>query len=322
LELKDEFATLKEENYYDNNLSLNFYGNLKLDNFSIGILSKFKFDNFEGDSLKDLSTSFISLRPFVGFKINEFFRALAGLQYNAQGGNDFIGPFVSVGLQFDKKFNIYGEFAPQAIYYGSLNFLNKNPYFNTRSLRNNFETRTNSISAFVKYENPMNFEANGGFKFFSASNHPYFTTSNRLGTFDIKTADVNRIKLEFNVIYYTFYYGTFYSSLNFSSTKNKDSDKSIPYNPSIEASASYSYTFSGKLITEVKGIFNSSTYADSLNLKKIEPFINLQLKAEYKLTDNFFIALSALNLLNRNNAVWLNYKEMPLDILAGIKYNW
>ena len=68
--------------------------------------------------------------------------------------------------------------------------------------------------------------------------------------------------------------------------------------------------------------FASAVYSDVNNLNKIPGYMDLFLNMKYEIFPDFYLTLALENLINRNNQLYLGYKEKPFDIIGGIIYDW
>ena len=69
-------------------------------------------------------------------------------------------------------------------------------------------------------------------------------------------------------------------------------------------------------------LFLSGAYTDIKNTNSLKPYVDIGLKLIYKFNNNFHLTFELNNLINNNNYLWQGYKEIPLDAIGGIVYQW
>ena len=115
--------------------------------------------------------------------------------------------------------------------------------------------------------------------------------------------------------------GYFYGKIKYNSVKDS-THKSIPYVPNIEAMAVYGYTLiqgvTGKAGIKLRG----GQYTDPANLDWMRTNSSLFVEFGYAFSREFLFTFKIDNLLNKKNYIWKQYQETPLDIVAGVNFQW
>ncbi len=179
------------------------------------------------------------------------------------------------------------------------------------------------LNAVLKYEFDKYYQINGGAEYYTTENFPYFTNSSVPGRFDVMTADGHTIRAYLDLLFHPGPNGVFYGNAEVNKSLDKDGNN-IPYVPNLKLSMNYSYDFKFGLVVQPKMLFLSGAYTDIKNTDslKLKSYVDIGLKFIYKFNNNFHITFELNNLIDNNNSLWHGYKEIPLDAIAGIVYQW
>lgn len=109
-----------------------------------------------------------------------------------------------------------------------------------------------------------------------------------------------------------------HAAMNFGTLDYKNN--AVPYLPMLESSVAYERNWIGSFGTEIGFLFNSQRYADRDNKNELDSYLNLFVKANYKIFDKFKIIAELQNLTNNDNFIWKGYKER--GVFGSLGINW
>ena len=319
LMLTDKVANISQEEFKENNLRLKGESLIKLSDFNLGVDVDYRNHTIKNLSGNNSGKDFLLLRPAAGFQLTELVKASFGWNFSRGAGNTFNSPYASAAIKLDKSLTLFGEFNPSAQFESPGTYLITNNYLRVDNIGSIYWEKKNSLSATIKYEYDKYFQIDGGFKYFSSDNYPYFKSSAQTGKFILASTDVQSISPFVDFLFYLGPNGEFYSSLQYNNTTISNGNY-VPYIPNFEMNATYTYKFS----PEVKGSafvnYLSKRYADIDNISSVGDYLNLGLKIVYTFRPNFDFTAQINNLLDHHNYLWLGYKEIPINVILGINY--
>lgn len=321
VKLEDEFASLNDVTFSENVFKLSGMSKLELSNFAVGINAKFLSASLKNFLFSDASFGYTYLRPFIGLSFSEGLKATLGMDFTFYEGRKSFNPYASLGVKLDKNISMFAEFAPRIEFISTGSLLKRNQYLKADSTTGIFYKRGSNLRAVVKYEYGRYFEIDGGFEFTSSKNYPYFAPALAKGEYIVASAVGRRFEGFINLLFHTGPYGILYGSIHFSDTRDT-SNNIIPYSPAVVSDLHYSYNINSKFNAGLSLEYISGGYTDLTNTKKTAGLSNLGLNFGYQANTKFMWTLEIHNLINRANYLWNGYKEPPLDVVAGFKYQW
>lgn len=319
INLDDQITSIQQEPFNENNLNLKAQSLFKASFLNIGVAADYR--NHSIKNYPDVKTGkdIFILRPTAGFQFTKIAKGSFGVTISNSGGDKFFNPYASVALKLSDALTLYGEYNATPEFYGPAHYLKQNIYLDVDSLSSVYFEKGLQYSVSVKYEFSRYYQIDGGLKFFSAKDYPYFADSYQKGKFILDKTDVTNISTYVNFLFYLGPYGEFYSSAEVNMLQN-DSDDFIPYSPKLKLNAIYSYKFSESFIGSLRADYLSGRYADIQNKIKLDDYFNLGVDLNYIFNEQFDFFASFRNLLNTKNYLWYNYQEVPLNFLFGVKY--
>ena len=320
-EVSDNMSSLKEEPFSENLFDAKGMTKLKLSNLSLEVNVNYKSQSLSNSYFNKNKFHFLAVSPRINLQVSDGLKVAFGINYAKSGADDFMSPTAGIALKVDNGISLYSEYAPNASFFTVGHYLKENNYLTLQNFNNVFFKKQSNFNLIIKYEYFTYFEIDGGFRFFSSHNIPYFRSSSEKGKFDLITTDGKSGTAFINLLFHLGPFGSFYGSANYSDVRDSSS-LILPYSPHFKAALAYSYNFNFGLNSEVKLVYNSQSYADLENTKTINPYIDLNLKFLYKMQHNFGVTLEIANILNHDNYEWFGYKAMPLNLKAGINYHW
>ncbi|MBS4033758.1 MAG: hypothetical protein KGZ85_04775 [Ignavibacterium sp.] len=320
--LADHVTTLSDEGFNDNYFRLKVESKVLVSILDLGITADYHKHYIKNSAGSKQGSDIFLFRPAAGFKISDIFRAALGFTFSNSGGKNFNAPYALMGIKLHNNFTIFGEYSPIAELISSGTFLRQNEYFNSVKYSSTYFKKSDYFDVAIKFEYGPYYQINGGVKYFSSNEYPYFISSSEQGKFELETIKMNSINPYLNLLYHLGPYGKFYGTINvaFVKTSIDTLNTFVPYHPVINAIGTYSYRFAVGLESSIKLSYYSKTYADLSNEIQIDPFIDLGLEFIYILIPDLDLTLRLNNLLNNKNYTWFGYKEMPLNVIFGINY--
>ncbi|MCS7054242.1 MAG: hypothetical protein NZM09_10995 [Ignavibacterium sp.] len=314
----NDFISLSGENFKANLLDLSLYSLIRFSFVNIGLYSNFKSSFINNDTSNHPERNYVVLRPTAGFQFTELVKGSFGFTISQTKEDKFIMPYAELALKLSRGLVLFGQFYPSTYFVTPSDLLKINPYLFVNKSSNFLMKKNLQYSIEVKFENRLDFEVIGGFKYFSSDSAYYFYESER-GKYSIAFSDVKSITPFVNLNIFPSSFGYFFGALELNASQN-DTGQTIPYSPSLKLNAEYGYTFNNILTTAIKLSYIRNFYTDIINSKKIENYIDLGLSLSYKFDNRFDIQVRFENLINNKNYLWNNYQEKPFDIILGVKY--
>jgi len=317
----DQLASLDNPDFSENLLGFNGFARGEFSAFNVNVNLDYKRQYILNKMQDNSEFYFVKIRPTVGLNLSDVLRADFGISYAQDGSHSFSAPYAAAALHLESNVTLYGEFAPSAEFLTENYFIRLNPYLNVSTFTNLFFEKSNVLKALLKYEYGRYFEIDGGIKYYTSDEIPYFKNNIITGAFDLASTGGNSASVFLNMLFHPGPYGIFYGTAQYEDTRD-DGGKLIPYHPEWTASLNYSYDFDFGLGTAAKLYYASKTFADLINSQTLNSYIDLGLNFSYKLTPGFFITFKMNNLLNNRNYKWLRYELLPFNVTGGIKVAW
>ncbi|MHB1686206.1 MAG: hypothetical protein ACYCVH_02365 [Ignavibacteriaceae bacterium] len=317
--VEDNLSSLQNENFSENLMNVEGFAKFGFPTFYLGVDANFKKQFLTNNFYNNQRSYYFSARPSVELNVTNLFKASFGFYFAQVSKDNFFSPYAAAALKLGKGISLFGDYSPQTDFLTSQYFLNRNPYYDPQNFSNLFVKKNSVIDAYVKYEYYTFFEIDGGAKYFSAENLPYFTDINSPGKFNILTAKAKSYSAFVNLLFHLGPYGEFYGTAELNSTKDS-SGNFVPYFPQIKTSLNYGYYFNAGLDAEINLMYNGGSYADIQNTKSFNPYFDLGMKFSYKLKPGFLLTLQFSNLLNHKNYLWNGYQDVPLNVIGGFSY--
>ncbi|MBI5660878.1 MAG: TonB-dependent receptor [Ignavibacterium album] len=317
--LDDQITSIQQEPFNENNLNLKAQSLFKVSFFNIGIAADYR--NHAIKNYPDVKTGkdIVIFRPTAGFQFTKVAKGSFGVTISNSGGDKFFNPYASVALKLSDALTLFGEYNASPEFFGPAHYLKQNIYLDVDSLSSIYFEKGIQYSVSVKYEFSRYYQIDGGLKFYSAKDYPYFADSYQKGKFVLAKTDVTSLSPFINFLFYIGPYGEFYSSAEVNMLQN-DSDNFIPYSPKLKLNAIYSYKFSESFIGSLRADYLSGRYADIQNKIKLDDYFDLGVDLNYIFNKQFDFFASFRNIFNTKNYLWYNYQEVPLNFLFGVKY--
>ncbi len=317
----DRIFYVKDLDLLENNFNVNGFIETGLKEFTLA--GNVQFSNYftKTDSAGSSNFGFLKVNPYAVLNLSDHLTLRGGIIYAHMGSSNLFSPTASISLLFSKHVSFYGELRPDAVVLDPNALATKNRFYAISSIDPIMQKEKFNMKAAFKYEYETYFEIDAGMQYIDYENYFYFADTARSGFFMLDKVNAKSLSGFGNFLFHTGPNGVFYGGLILENLKAGDGNF-IPYAPSLKINASYGYTFSNGLYVEPKINFFSHCYTDFENKERIFEFVDLAVKLEYKLTDNFNIFSDVTNILNHKNYFWRGYKEKSFDIVFGLNYRW
>jgi hypothetical protein len=199
--------------------------------------------------------------------------------------------------------------------------LRQNRFYNPHNFFFVLFEKEHLLNVTLKYEFDKYFEIDGGFKYMSSDNVPYFHDVLNKGRFGVRISDAVSYTGFVNLLFHLGPSGVFYGSVEGNDTKN-GANKFLPYHPQIKSSLHYGYTFDFGLSTTASLFYQTKVFTDIQNTSSLNSLVDLGVKLEYPIAQDFNLTFELANLLSRKNYLWNSYRELPLDATLGVNFKW
>jgi hypothetical protein len=317
----NEYLNLPEKSISENNVKLNGFTALSFSRVDLRAIVTYSTQYLKNNSLAQLNTNYFDFSGSLNIKFSKQFKMHLGMHYAKSDTNSMISPFGAVAFKIDEGISFFAEYHPESDFITNKKLLEQNRFFDASNFRNFFFKKSGKFLLSFKYEYNKYYEIEAGFGYFSSFEYPYFSDVTNAGFFNLSTTEAKNVNGFINLFFHPGPFGWLYGEIKFQSVRDS-LENQLPYYPIAEGFLSYGHKFAYDITLEAKLKFSSKMYADLGNSISIEPTFNLGLKLYYPLYDNINITIEADNLLNQNAYRWRNYLEPPLNIMAGLNYNW
>lgn len=298
-------------------------GNLMVKNsgheYELGAKGKVEFE-----TLRDNSAHFFEVSAFGTYNIEKL---TVNFETGFQSGSSS-NEIVRAGflLKADAIYNLNSLLTLKAGFFSGLtkikisDLIISNPYID-RLANIDYSYDMPTLKAFVYYHPNQELAVSAGMKFGSSDRAPVFD-SLHLSSFTLDFEKINFFALEAEG-YWNF---TDFDKLNANMSINYSTLSSnsniVPYSPGFKLTFDYSRKFPKyNFGTNFGLVYLGERFADIENKIKINGFIDLKIKVDYKIFDDLTAFALLENLLNSDIYVWQGYKEKGIYFGLGINYN-
>lgn len=288
--------------------------------------------------------NYFSIRPRVAYNYDAF-RFTAGLNLVSENdsiadkSSDFrIFPVLKASYQFADEFGFYGEFSGDVQRNTYFSFVNENPFLGPSeqllNTVNNYKIEGGIEGQFqeafhyraginVSRFNQMHFFANSlaDSARFEIVYDDKTTVANLNAELGFKISDMYSLGSRLDL--YQYELGTQQEAWHRPVWEVRINNQVTPVDRLlIQANLNFMGGMKGRGapivpdLGEVGGIAIPDTY-EVINLKTIA---DLQLKADFKITDRFSVFAEGNNILNGKNARWLNYPVRGIQLIGGASF--
>ena len=293
------------------------------------------------DEFYELNRNYLGIRPRISYDY-EAFRFTAGLNVVSENDSvpgkdsDFhIFPVLKASYQFAEEFGFYGEFSGDVQRNTYFSFVQENPFLGPS------EQLLNGVNNF-KIAGGIEGQFNEIFHYragvdFSKFNNLHFYVNNAADTsrfqlvYDEKTTVVNmnaELGFKFSEVY------TLGSRLDLNQFKVSTLQEAW-HRPVWELRINNQVKPFEKLLVQANlnfmgGIkargdlltpdFDNTMVGPSYEVINLKTIADIQLKADFKVTDRISIFAEGNNLLNGQNTRWLNYPVRGIQLLGGASF--
>ncbi|NNG27566.1 MAG: hypothetical protein HKM87_08570, partial [Ignavibacteriaceae bacterium] len=314
-----DYTYLDKENFNESLLKTNAFGKLQLDNFGLTLKSNYQKQFLTTESLGKTNSDYFFFRPSVSLELFDHVMADVGFTFSGSSGNRLNNLFAAFGLELSQNLVLLAEYSPIAEFVTAGKFLRENNYLNPHTYSSYVVKKSNAIGVVLKFEYDKYFQVDGGIRYFSSKEFPYFINPNSTGVFELEFADVKSYNGFVNLLFHPGPYGIFYGSLDYIQIKNSEGSL-IPYQPETRATLTYGYDFKNGFNGEATLEYVSGRFTNLANSNSINAFFNAALKIEYKFKSQILFSVQVTNLFNTKYYLWERYQEKALDLIFGVNF--
>ncbi len=287
--------------------------------------------------------TYFAIRPEVSYKLGEF-RFSAGLNIISENdsiadkSSDFrIFPNLKASYQFAEEFGFFGEFSGDVQRNTYFSFVNENPFLGpSEQLLNtiqNYKVEGGIEGQFQEvfhYRAAVNVSRYNNMSFF-VNDFPYFSmpevdSSRFTLVYDDKTTVFNingELGFKFSDVYtmgtrldlYQYDLGMQQEAWHKPTWEFRVNNQVTPIEGLLVQA---NLNFMGGLKARGKDISDVASDPGPYQVVKLKTIADLQLKADYQLTNRFAIFAEGNNILNGNNTRWLNYPVRGIQLIGGV----
>jgi len=312
-----DYTYLDNENFNESLLKANAFGKLQLDNFGLTLKSNYQKQFLTTTSQGKTTSDYFFFRPSVSLELFDLIMADLGFTFSGSQGNTLNTVFAAFGFEISENLVLLAEYSPMAEFVTAGSFLRENNYFNPQIYSSYVVKKSNAMEFALKYEYDKYFQIDGGFRYFSSKEFPYFTNLANTGVFELAFIDAKSYNEFINLLFHLGPYGIFYGSLDFHQIKNSEG-LFIPYQPKTKGSLTYRYNFGNGFNGEATLEYLSGRFTDIENSKSVKSFFNAAFKLEYQFKSKILLSLQVTNVFNTKRFLWEGYQEKPLDLILGV----
>ncbi len=321
INFSNDIHSFQDNIYAENFLNLGGMFRANIEKFHLGLNSNYKIQYLKNDRILDGFSDFYSIRPYIGYSHENILKGSVGLNFSNFMDESKIYPYVFLAVKLNEQLSLFTEYSPHVVFYGGGYFLDTNPYFDVNKFSKLVQEKKSNIQLSLKYDFNKYYELNGGIKYFSSDNSPYYESAITKGRFNISTVSAKSYTGFVNMLFHLGPFGYFYGSVDLNETKMTDG-KILPYHPALNSYLTYGYNFKMGLNSELTLNYQSKQYTDISNSNSLNPFVNLSVNFIYKISPDFNLTAELNNLFNKKNYRWFEYQEPPLDLSFGLIYRW
>lgn len=289
----------------------------RYDQFRVGIDAEMDMHTIRGNG-----ANYFSAEAFLKYELNNAvnLKFTGGLQSAGSSEKNQRG---NVNLRADVDYRINEKLTLRASIESAFEKLSlmDESYYNPYISRNvNIDYPLNRNITGVIYYHPLkNIEVNAGIKIARIERMPVYISMED-AQFDLKYSTATAFQLFSNGIYDLTSNDKIVWDLKINSVHLVDTNKSATYVPVLQLGAVYGRNWTDKFGTEFGLTYVGKRYADIDNKVDINSYINLNIMADYKISNDISVFGKIDNLLNQEIYVWDKYKERSIFISAGIMW--
>lgn len=310
---------LKDEETKETRLKLDFSAGFAGRNFEINPTATYLGANYTyRGTAKHIR--FLSIKAPAQLKISDVFNMVGGVTITHCDTITSLQPMASLAFKMRKGFTLFASYNPGYKVTTFADALQRNNYIDTAGFSHHYYPESDKLSAGLSLEYERMFDVMLTFSRFTSKTYPYFEIDNQL-RYTMHTAEVTAIRTDFDVRIYPSAAGYYYLSLALQSLRDT-ADNSLPFEPVVKGETAYGYTLKSGVNLKAGVNFLGGRKTDLQNNESMQYYSSVFVEAGYSFSQGFLITFKVNNLLNRNNYIWKQYRELPFDATAGIALQW
>ncbi len=206
----------------------------------------------------------------------------------------------------------------------------------TSGLENNTFSEYFAANPYLNFQTPIDFVYNialingsillhpteqltfsGGLKWRIANRLPFFDDAGG-NTFTIAYDDGTVLEIIPEIIWEVAENSRFTANMAYTVSSMNNFNGNVPYYPALKFEGSFRQLFFEKLGTQIGLVYIGERDVSVINNDKIDGYIDLNVKVDYNLNNNFLLFVNFHNLTSSNIYIWNNYKERGLFANLGL----
>ncbi len=240
---------------------------------------------------------------------------IGSLYVNSTQSNDLhISPIIEIRKHLSNALEIGASFEPENTLITTHELTKQNLFF-TGFAQNRITSEPIHINLFANYflrhDNELHFQA----RYINRNNEPVFILKRDTITntsFAVNFLNTRHLEFEVGGSTNPFDKDKFIASLLFRSVSDRDSNRSLPYIPTVHLQASYQFGYWKKFIPQIEVV----------HLERPDhTFTFLNLDAKYIFSPGFQLKFRAENIFGSAGDFWTGYNEYPRAVWLSGQYN-
>jgi hypothetical protein len=326
------------ENLFYREFNLNFGGNFDFQrisrwDFSFVEISTYGtlrsiFEHFELKAYaqpylykvsKNLNENTLILSAYGEMYFRKLFNVMniiARLDYQTEKENNsqFLAPSVRFGFGLSDYWTMTLFYENKLLNKTPVELWYENPYLDSASFNYSIERIKNKIGfgTIIYFDRTSNLKFE--FSRYNVAGKNIFEVSPvDSGYFRSRKLETEAIELNSFLFVDLKNYGDLLFNLRYLNSRLKLTTRQEPHTPTVQAKFSYGYEFNFPLYLRLSFLYNSISYGDINHQLKMDPYIDIQLSADYRLLKFLNAGVELQNILNKKNYRWFNYNQKPID---------
>ncbi len=332
------------ENLFYREFNLNFGGN-----FDFQKISRWDFSFVEISAFGTLRSTFehfeltASAQPYlykVSKNLNEntlilsaygemYFRKLFNMmniitrldyQTEKENNSQFLAPGVRLGFGLSDYWTLTLFYENKLLNKTPIQLWEENPYLDSASFNYSIERIKNKVGfgTIIYFDRTSNlkFELS---RYNVAGKNIFEVSQTDSGYFKYRKLETEALELNTILFVDLKDYGDLFFNLRYLNSRLKETTRQEPHTPALQTKFSYGYRFNFPLYLRLSFLYNSVSYGDINHKLKIEPYVDLELNADYQLLKFLNGGIELKNIMNKKNYRWFNYNQKPIDFQIYLK---
>lgn len=232
----------------------------------------------------------------------------------------FLAPSIRVGFGLTDYWTLTAYYEHKLINNTPTDLWDENPYLSPKFYNYSIERIKNKVGlgTIIYFDRTSNLKLEFSRYNILGRNNFVVDTINP-GFFNIFKGEVEIVELNSFLYLDMKKYGDLLFNIRYLNSRLKLTTRQAPHTPKFSSRLIYSYYFDIPLSLRFSFSYNSISYGDVNQTRKIEPYFDVNFGADYEVLRWLIAGVDFNNLLNRKNYVWYDYNQKPFDIQLYLK---